>query len=247
MWPTDNVHQWRATVGSSPLPTGPAMSTLRSVVAPLASTIRSAGIVYIVVQVVDLAFLLHGRLVAIDGARHRDRVGGFRDRLPAPTLAFSVSRRCGLRLLCGAGPDRSGMRAAQRPRRRVQLACHQHVGQLIVPAWYAPLSLSALLTLVAPAAFWLGAVPSRLPTQDAGGGDDDLDRRRTRAHFSRRELYGRAEAADATLDAAAHAARANAVLARNIERREHERLCTTRSSTRSPPWRGPRSMIRPWS
>ncbi len=45
MWPTDNVHQWRETVGSPPLPTGPAMTTLRSVVAPLASTIRSAGIV----------------------------------------------------------------------------------------------------------------------------------------------------------------------------------------------------------
>jgi hypothetical protein len=31
---------------------GPTMMTLRSVVAPLASTIRSAGIAYIVVQVV---------------------------------------------------------------------------------------------------------------------------------------------------------------------------------------------------
>jgi hypothetical protein len=52
MWPTDNVHQWRETVGSPPLPTGPAMTTLRSVMAPLASTIRSAGIVYVVAQVV---------------------------------------------------------------------------------------------------------------------------------------------------------------------------------------------------
>ena len=44
-------------------------------------------------------------------------------------------------------------------------------------------------------------------------------------NFGRRELYGRAEAADATLDAAAHAASEQyAVLARNIERREHERL-----------------------
>ena len=52
MWPTDNVHQWRETVGSPPLPTGPAMTTLRSVVAPLASTIRSAGIAYIAAQIV---------------------------------------------------------------------------------------------------------------------------------------------------------------------------------------------------
>jgi signal transduction histidine kinase len=44
-------------------------------------------------------------------------------------------------------------------------------------------------------------------------------------NFGRRELYGRAEAADATLDAAAQAASEQyAVLARNIERREHERL-----------------------
>ena len=44
-------------------------------------------------------------------------------------------------------------------------------------------------------------------------------------NFGRRELYGRAEAADATLDAAAAAASEQyAVLARNIERREHERL-----------------------
>jgi signal transduction histidine kinase len=44
-------------------------------------------------------------------------------------------------------------------------------------------------------------------------------------NFGRRELYGRAEAADATLDAAAAAASEQyAILARNIERREHERL-----------------------
>ena len=44
-------------------------------------------------------------------------------------------------------------------------------------------------------------------------------------NLARRELYGRAEAADATLDAAAQAASEQyAVLARNIERREHERL-----------------------
>ena len=43
--------------------------------------------------------------------------------------------------------------------------------------------------------------------------------------FSRRELYGRAEAADATWTRPPHAAGEQyAVLARNIERREHERL-----------------------
>ena len=92
MWPTDNVHQWRETVGSPPLPTGPAMTTLRSVVAPLASTIRSAGIVYIAAQIVIWHSFYTADAVATDGARHRGRVGGGRHRLPAPTLAVPVSR-----------------------------------------------------------------------------------------------------------------------------------------------------------
>src|ERR1700678_2613624 len=52
MWPTGSVHQWRGTGGSAVVRMGPAMTTLRSVVAPLASTVRSAGVVYIVVQVI---------------------------------------------------------------------------------------------------------------------------------------------------------------------------------------------------
>src|SRR5580692_11078354 len=51
MRPTADV-LWRDTAGPPMLPAGPAMMTLRSVVVPLASTIRSAGIAYIVVQVV---------------------------------------------------------------------------------------------------------------------------------------------------------------------------------------------------
>jgi signal transduction histidine kinase len=101
-------------------------------------------------------------------------------------------------------------------------------GQLIVPAWYwyAPGALPVLLALASPLAFWAGAMLQ--PVTDArtlagaailllviglvhGGG--------------RRLLYGRAAAADADLDRADQAAREQyAILCRNIERREHERL-----------------------
>jgi signal transduction histidine kinase len=99
-------------------------------------------------------------------------------------------------------------------------------GQLIVPAWYAPAALSLLLTLIAPVAFWLGAVIHPVTNYRSLAGAAMILIVVGLVHtFSRRELYRRAEAADATLDAAAHAAGEQyAVLARNIERREHERL-----------------------
>ena len=99
-------------------------------------------------------------------------------------------------------------------------------GQLIIPAWYAPGSLAVLLTLIAPAAYWLGNVMRPVTnTRSLAGATMVLIVVGLVHNFGRRELYGRAEAADATLDAAARAASEQyAVLARNIERREHERL-----------------------
>ena len=99
-------------------------------------------------------------------------------------------------------------------------------GQLIVPAWYAPGALAVLLTLIAPAAYWLGAAIRPVSDMRTLAGATMVLIVVGLVHtFSRRELYGRAKAADATLDAAAHAAGEQyAVLARNIERREHERL-----------------------
>jgi hypothetical protein len=76
MRPTGDVNRWPGTGGSPAQPAGPAMTTLRSVVAPLASTIRSAGIVYIVVQVVIWRSFY-------TSARHR---------LPSPALAVPLSR-----------------------------------------------------------------------------------------------------------------------------------------------------------
>src|SRR6266704_3225290 len=51
MRPTEYTPWWRAIRDSGTAPIGPAMTTLRSVVARLASLVRCAGIVYIAVQV----------------------------------------------------------------------------------------------------------------------------------------------------------------------------------------------------
>jgi signal transduction histidine kinase len=226
MWPTDNVHQWRETVGSPQLPTGPAITTLRSVIAPLASTIRSAGIVYVLVQVA----IWHSFYTA-DGWR-----------LTAPVVAvawatavlFCLLRRWPSPLLVCVDSAfyvalaLSGQECVP-PNVRDDafswlVICMS--GQLIIPAWYAPGSLAVLLTLIAPAAYWVGdGLQPVTNTRTMAGATMVLIVVGLVHNFSRRELYARAEAADATLDAAAHAAGEQyAVLARNIERREHERL-----------------------
>ena len=156
MWPTDNVHQWRETVGSPPLPTGPAMTTLRSVVAPLASTIRSAGIVYIVVQVVIWhsfytadAWRLTAPVMAVAWATAV--IVCLRRRWPSPFLAC-VDSAFYLALALSA-------QECVPPNIRDDTFSWLVIsmsGQLIVPAWYAPGSLAVLLTLIAPAAYWLG-------------------------------------------------------------------------------------------
>ena len=226
MWPTDNVRQWRETVGSPSGSAGPAMTTLRSVVAPLASTIRSAGIVYLVVQVV----IWHSFYAADPW------------RLAAPVLAVGWAVAVIIRLRRGwpspffAYVDCAvylalalGAQECVPPNVREDAFSWLVIsisGQLIVPAWYAPGSVALLLTLLAPAAFWLGAVIQPVTNVRTVAGATMVLIVVGLVHtLGRRELYRRAEAADVTLDAAAHAASQQyAVLARTIERREHERL-----------------------
>ncbi len=226
MWPTGSVHNWRETSGAPGGPIGPAMTTLRSVVAPLASTVRSAGIVYIVVQVViwhsfytaDL-WRLAGPAVAVAWAAIV--VVRLRRRWPSPFLA-GVDSAVYVALALGA-------QGCVPPQVRDDMFGWLVVsmsGQLIVPAWYAPGVLSALLTLIMPTAYLVGA--ARLPVTDS--------RTMTGAAviliviglvhiLARRVLYRRAAAADGTVaEAAASAGEQYAILSRNIERREHERL-----------------------
>ena len=202
------------------------MTTLRSVVAPLASTVRSAGIVYIVVQVVIWhpfyaadRWRLAGPAVAVAWAAIV--VVCLRRRWPSPFLA-GVDSAFYVALALGA----QGCVPPQVRDDMFGWLVISMSGQLMVPAWYAPGVLSALLTLIMPAAYLAGA--ARLPVTD----------RRTMTAatviliiiglvhiLARRVLYRRAVAADQTVaEAAAFAGEQYAVLSRNIERREHERL-----------------------
>jgi signal transduction histidine kinase len=101
-------------------------------------------------------------------------------------------------------------------------------GQLIVPAWYwyAPGALPVLLALASPLAFWAGAMLQPVTDARTLAGAAILLLAIGLVHGGGRHLlYGRAAAADADLDRADQAAREQyAILCRNIERREHERL-----------------------
>jgi signal transduction histidine kinase len=226
MWPTDNVPRWRETVGSPALPTGPAMTTLRSVVAPLASTIRSAGIVYVVVQVVIWhsfytadAWRLTAPVIAVTWATAV--IVCLRRRWPSPFLVCVDSGFYVALALSAQECVPPNVRDDTFSWLVISMS-----GQLIIPAWYAPGSLAVLLTLIAPAAYWVGDVRQPVTNiRTMAGATMVLIVVGLVHNFGRRELYGRAEAADATLDAAAQAASEQyAVLARTIERREHERL-----------------------
>ncbi|MGD0701711.1 MAG: ATP-binding protein [Trebonia sp.] len=202
------------------------MTTLRSVVAPLASTVRSAGIVYIVVQVViwypfytaDLWRLAAPAVAVAWGATVTVRL---RRGWPSPflagvdsavylTLAFTAQE-------CVPPQVRDDMFSWL-------LICMS--GQLLVPAWYAPGALSALLVLLSPAAYWLGARLQPVTDRKTMFGAAIILLVVALAHtFARRELYRRAAAADGALHEADQAAREQyAILSANIERREHERL-----------------------
>jgi signal transduction histidine kinase len=202
------------------------MTTLRSVMAPLASTIRSAGIVYVVAQVVIWhsfytadAWRLTAPVIAVAWAAAV--ILCLRRRWPSPFLVCVDS--CFYVALAVSAQQCVPPSIRDDTFSWVVISMS---GQLIIPAWYAPGSLAVLLTLVAPAAYLLGDVMQPVSnTRTLAGAAMVLIVVGLVHNFGRRELYGRAEAADATLDAAAQAASEQyAVLARNIERREHERL-----------------------
>jgi signal transduction histidine kinase len=99
-------------------------------------------------------------------------------------------------------------------------------GQLVVPVWYAPAVLCVPLALISPLAYWVGAVLQPVTNIKTLTGAAILLIIIGLVHgYGRRKLYGRAAAADAALDEADKTASEQyAILSRNIERREHERL-----------------------
>jgi signal transduction histidine kinase len=196
------------------------------VIASLASMIRCAGIVYIVVQVV----IWHSFYVADPW------------RLTAPALAvawavaitISLQRRLpSLFLVCVDSAVYAALALGAQdcvpPSVRDDAFNWLFIsmsGQLMVPVWYAPGALSVLLPLISPVAYWIGVMLQPVT---------DIKRLTTSAimliviwlvhTLGRRALYGRAAAADTALDEADQAASEQyVILSRNTERREHERL-----------------------
>ena len=101
-------------------------------------------------------------------------------------------------------------------------------GQLVIPAWFAPLALLVPLALASAAAYWAGAV--LVPAAGPGSSSPVaasvmLLAVAAAAWCGRWVLWRWASGADAALAQADNDSRAQyVVLSRNIERREHERL-----------------------
>src|ERR1700728_4361299 len=153
MWPTGYAPRWRAGGGSVTAPIGPAMTTLRSVIAYLALLIRSVGIVYIGVQVVIWHSFYTGaswRFVApvLAVAWSISVALYLRRHWPSPSFAC-VDSAVYVALALGA-------QACVPPDVRDNTFSWLVIsmsGQVMVPAWYAPGALSVLVALISPAAY----------------------------------------------------------------------------------------------
>lgn len=202
------------------------MTTLRSVIAHLATMIRCAGIVYVVVQVA----LWHSFYTS----------SAWRLMVPALAVAWAVTVTVYLRrhwpspfLACADSAVyvalAVGAQACVPPAVRDSTFSWLVIsmsGQLIVPAWYAPSALSVPLALSLPLAYLGGVVLQPVTDVKTVTGSVILLLVIGLVHGGgRRFLYGRAAAADADLARASQAAGQHyAILCRNLERREHERL-----------------------
>lgn len=222
----DYLPRWGVTDNTGGMPIGPAMTTLRSVIARLASLVRCAGVVYIAIQVtIWQSFYTadSSRLAApvIAMAWGSVAVVYLRRRSPVPLFACLDSAVYIVLALNAQAAVPAGI-----DDRAFSWLVISMSSQLIVPAWYAPAAFSLPLALASPAAYWIGAwqiagTQTRTTTATAillvmVGGTHTV---------GRIQLYARAAAADAALDLADRAAGEQyVILSRNIERREQERL-----------------------
>jgi signal transduction histidine kinase len=202
------------------------MATLRSVIAHLAMMVRCAGILYTVIQVAtwhsfytDHAWHLAGPALAVAWAVKV--TFSLRRHKPSPFFAC-VDAAFYLALALGAQACVPGaIRGSAASWLVVSMS-----GQLIVSAWYAPGGLYVPLALSLPLAYGVGAALQSAADARTLAGSVILLLMVGLVHGGgRRFLYRRAVAADAELARDDQAARKRyAVLCRDIERREHERL-----------------------
>src|SRR5579872_5914682 len=224
--PTDHLPRWRVSGDSGFMPVGPAMTTLRSVIARLASLVRCAGIAYISVEVViwhSFYMASPWRLVApvVAMAWMATAAMCLRRSSPAPLFACIDSAVFVAFALSG----QEAIPPAVRDQAFSWLVISMS-SQLIVTAWYSPAVLSMPLALASPAAYWAGAERVSSTGVRATTSTAILLIMVAGIHlYGRRQLYGRAAAADAALGRADRAASEQyVILSRIIERREHERL-----------------------
>jgi signal transduction histidine kinase len=226
MRPTDAPPWWRLTGDSATAPTGPAMTTLRSVIARLASLTRGAGIVYIAVQVgiwhsfyAGDPWRLAGPVVAAAWAAAV--IVYLRRYWPAPVfvcLDTAVYVALALSAQACVAPTIRGA--------AFNWLLISMWSQLIVPAWYAPAAFAVPLALASPMAYFVGAERVTGAASRTMTAATILLVMAAGVHiYVRRQLYRRAAVADAALAEADQAAGEQfVILSRNIERREHERL-----------------------
>src|SRR5580698_4348410 len=226
MRPTDHLPPWRAGGDSGPTPIGPAMSTLRSVMGRLACLVRCGGIVYTVVQVaIWHSFYLDNlwRLTLPAAAIFWAAAAALYLRRGSPVPAFICvdSAVYVVLALSAQGSVPLGIRGHAFSWLVISIS-----SQVMAPAWYASATWSAPLVFAPLAAYWVGAreiahADIRLTAVTAVM----LTIVATAHLYGRRQLYGRAAAADAALDSADRVASEQyVILSRNIEYREHERL-----------------------
>jgi signal transduction histidine kinase len=208
------------------MPIGPALTTLRSMVARLGSILRCAGIVYIVVQVIiwhsfytTAPWRLAAPAIAVAWAAAA--VAYLRKRWPSPLLAC-IDCAVYLGLALGAsGSVPPDVRDGAFSWLIISIS-----GQVIVPVWFAPDVLFVLLAVATPVAYWAGVLLQPVSDRRSLAGAVMLLIIIGFVHvYGRRALYGRATAADIELARADQAASEQyAILRRAAERREHERL-----------------------
>jgi hypothetical protein len=228
MWPPAYLARWRVADASGSASAGPALTTVKSVAARTALTIRCIVIGYVVVQVAIWHLFYTAdpwRLAgpAIGVAWAAAIVVYLRRSWPGWQVACLDSA---VHVALAIGLMWSvpiAMRGDTSNWLFILMA-----GQIVIPAWFAPTRVLVPLALLSGVAYWAGTVmlPGPVPNSNSPvAAGYLLITVAAVAWCAAWSLYRWATAADAALALADRDSREHyVVLSRDIERREHERL-----------------------